>query len=479
METYWYCTVDLSGVERGYSYISDMGALASGTLVQVPFGSRNTLRIGKVRDCGAYPGDKTPYPPGKTKHILRLATAEEYAADQTAHRGKVSDPGELRVLSCPRCGAPLPDPGEKTTWTCAYCDCVITVGDGGAPFQSRKRRNDPPPEAPRQVPAGSAGTAPPVQTATPPKPAPPRNAALAARFEDKARKVPEKWPEEPAARRRPVLHPLLLAAILLAGAGLLFLPRCGGRSAAAPSSAAAPKAVYRPTPSPSPSPSPIPEIPYFRMMEDSVEKTLLGPAVKVTEPLYPWMGYWDEEDKQTEYWFGTEDFPCFFAVCMFHIVVEVRDYRSEPRPDIPYEGMPEEWVQYTGLGKFEEIARESSTVDGDVFVRRCYALCSGDLACFTVIAENGYVSEVRDLRDSPIPRDDWIASLPTPVPADPEPPVEAEKPSDAADAKKPAVPSPVPADRDYYDNPEDLWLDNMDEFEDFDEAAEYWEEEYG
>ena len=29
------------------------------------------------------------------------------------------------------------------------------------------------------------------------------------------------------------------------------------------------------------------------------------------------------------------------------------------------------------------------------------------------------------------------------------------------------------------DNPEDFWYDNMDEFEDYEEAAEYWQEEYG
>ncbi len=75
---FWYCSVLLKGIERAYSYISDMGKLRIGAYVEVPFGAGNAKRIGIVDACGLYDEENAPYPVERTKHILRLASEEEY-----------------------------------------------------------------------------------------------------------------------------------------------------------------------------------------------------------------------------------------------------------------------------------------------------------------------------------------------------------------------------------------------------------------
>lgn len=78
METYWYCGVEVKGVDTLYSYISDDGELPLESYVMVPFGNRNARRVGIVKSCGEYLAEDAPYPVFHTKHIVRAATVEEY-----------------------------------------------------------------------------------------------------------------------------------------------------------------------------------------------------------------------------------------------------------------------------------------------------------------------------------------------------------------------------------------------------------------
>ena len=89
---YWYCGVEVKGIERSYSYISDLGELSVGTYVKVPFGHSNTSRIGIVTSCGEYSAENAPYPPDQTKHITAIASKEEYLADDT---GYVDNPDDF------------------------------------------------------------------------------------------------------------------------------------------------------------------------------------------------------------------------------------------------------------------------------------------------------------------------------------------------------------------------------------------------
>lgn len=78
MNMYWYCGVKVKGIETIYSYISDDGEIAVGSYVEVPFGKKNTPVIGCVMTGGEYSEEYAPYPVEKTKHIIRMATAQEY-----------------------------------------------------------------------------------------------------------------------------------------------------------------------------------------------------------------------------------------------------------------------------------------------------------------------------------------------------------------------------------------------------------------
>ena len=78
MDSYWYCGVQVRGIGRTYSYISDIGEIPAGSYVEVPFGHDDILVIGCVMTSGEYAAERTPYPVEKTKHIHRIATVEEY-----------------------------------------------------------------------------------------------------------------------------------------------------------------------------------------------------------------------------------------------------------------------------------------------------------------------------------------------------------------------------------------------------------------
>lgn len=79
-ERFWYCGVAFNGISTTYSYISDIGRLDAGDEVLVPFGSGNALRIGTVKTCRFVTAAEAPYPFEKTKHIIRIATEENYHA---------------------------------------------------------------------------------------------------------------------------------------------------------------------------------------------------------------------------------------------------------------------------------------------------------------------------------------------------------------------------------------------------------------
>lgn len=228
------------------------------------------------------------------------------------------------------------------------------------------------------------------------------------------------------------------------GVILLLVLLC---ACADPAPASAPP-TPRPTAAPSavPSPTPVPELPYKGMPETGVEKTLLGKAAEVISPCYPYQG--KVNPTQTEYLFGEADFPTVFVFCQGGAVIHVEDHRGEARPETPYVGMPEEWIHCTGLGELKETTHSAYFAAGELRVSRHYVLADRDYTYFYAGAVNGFVSEIRDYRSEPSEH------------------IHFSRPSSMPDA-------------DYYDNPEDFWYDNMDEFEDYEEAAEYWQEEYG
>lgn len=71
---YIYCEVDL-GASRKYAYLTEDESIKEGDTVVVPIGSRNLEKIGIVAHVNRCTGKNAPYPPSKTKRIIRKCDA--------------------------------------------------------------------------------------------------------------------------------------------------------------------------------------------------------------------------------------------------------------------------------------------------------------------------------------------------------------------------------------------------------------------
>lgn len=65
-----YCSVRFDSGERTFFYIDKTGKLKEGNYVKVPFGQRNSLKIGIIDSVKSYTKAKVPYPLSRTKCIL-------------------------------------------------------------------------------------------------------------------------------------------------------------------------------------------------------------------------------------------------------------------------------------------------------------------------------------------------------------------------------------------------------------------------
>ena len=72
---YIYCEVEFEGASRKYSYITEDESIKEGDTVVVPIGSRNLETMGVVANVIRCTGKNAPYPPSKTKRIIRKCDA--------------------------------------------------------------------------------------------------------------------------------------------------------------------------------------------------------------------------------------------------------------------------------------------------------------------------------------------------------------------------------------------------------------------
>ena len=70
---YRYCLVHLDGIAGEYSYLTEDLSLRCGDAVLVPFGPENTVQLGTLVQVRDHTESSAPYPPEKTKYILRAA----------------------------------------------------------------------------------------------------------------------------------------------------------------------------------------------------------------------------------------------------------------------------------------------------------------------------------------------------------------------------------------------------------------------
>lgn len=71
---YIYCEVEFEGTSRKYFYITEDESINEGEKVVVPFGSGNIEAMGFVANIIRCTGKNAPYPPSKTKKVLRKCT---------------------------------------------------------------------------------------------------------------------------------------------------------------------------------------------------------------------------------------------------------------------------------------------------------------------------------------------------------------------------------------------------------------------
>lgn len=68
---YHYCQVSFPDIKRTYSYLVGLQELHVGDRVYVPFGREDEEKLGTVVIVGQYLRSTAPYPPERTKKILR------------------------------------------------------------------------------------------------------------------------------------------------------------------------------------------------------------------------------------------------------------------------------------------------------------------------------------------------------------------------------------------------------------------------
>ncbi len=76
MDKYWYCAVKMEEIDNLFMYISDMGRIPLGTIVEVPFGEEDIAVRGEVQSCIAYKKDEVPFLLETTKHILSICAED-------------------------------------------------------------------------------------------------------------------------------------------------------------------------------------------------------------------------------------------------------------------------------------------------------------------------------------------------------------------------------------------------------------------
>lgn len=87
-EQFHFCTVKIPGVRQAYTYLTGTLVLNEGDWVEIPFGKYNTLRRGQIESVFSCTRDNAPWPPEKSKTVLRIVdppaktTPEEETQEQ-------------------------------------------------------------------------------------------------------------------------------------------------------------------------------------------------------------------------------------------------------------------------------------------------------------------------------------------------------------------------------------------------------------
>lgn len=102
---YRYCRIHLDGIGRDFSYRTGEETLQAGDFVVVPFGRENRERVGQIVSVMLCTAADAPYPPEKTKEILRRT-------ERPAHWGEPKPP--KKVVRQPEAPSDAPSPAPPS-----------------------------------------------------------------------------------------------------------------------------------------------------------------------------------------------------------------------------------------------------------------------------------------------------------------------------------------------------------------------------
>lgn len=100
-KSYRYCTVTFSLGSGSYSYLVGDVEVGVGDDVIVPVGPDNKPTTAKVVSVGDYAESAAPYPPAKTKHVLRKASAADIERPQLASVQSKEQEEPAQMLEAP------------------------------------------------------------------------------------------------------------------------------------------------------------------------------------------------------------------------------------------------------------------------------------------------------------------------------------------------------------------------------------------
>ena len=73
---YHYCMIQVENTHRFFAYLTGGLSVKIGDTVEVPFGKENLIRLGQVVSLQEYTRASAPWPPERTKTILKIVSAE-------------------------------------------------------------------------------------------------------------------------------------------------------------------------------------------------------------------------------------------------------------------------------------------------------------------------------------------------------------------------------------------------------------------
>lgn len=417
MAYYQYCMVQFREKGAAYAYLTGGVPLEAGAFVVVPVGRFGAEKLGRVTEVFICTEQDAPYPPERTKFVLRRAAETAFPKrDATSKRVPQKDALQENAQETQENAPPVPAARAAACASTATPDIERTCDRQGA----------------EDLAVCAQGAARMAQAA--PEEAPQLDRAQAAKPRDLPEPILDTLPQpvrlkEPAGNAT-AFRPSKAVAPRAAASGS---SRGAGAEAAAPNGARAPKKRWQ----------------RWMLLAAALGVflfVLLRPDPETKPAVDPdWAARWEAEQEAEQRAKEAE-------------IQAMRD------AGLPYVGMPESEIGTTPVlgsyGVVQHLLNHNTGWEGRLKRTRYLWFTTGRELIFTAVCLNGYVSEVQE--ESGYWQDHTLL-------------VPVVKPDTHATYYYNDDDDDSGSLRDEYDSPEDLYEENPDDYEDLDDAWDAWE----